>query len=337
MWALTNRTPYKAERNWLRDKQGMHHWLVAVKATFDIAPTGKLTLADEQLPPLLAPEHRGEPATTSLRLDSDLLAKKPTTDVLLDACAHAPKGKAASTVLVSLRIGGLEKTLLVHGTRAYYSGPLGLTTSSPLPFTSRPIQYEWAFGGMDTGHPDPKKHRIDMRNPVGKGFSVSASRLEKQIAHAVEYPHGNFQKTGPAGFGPIASSWSPRLERAGTYDEAWDKSKKPLLPDYDDTYAQSSPDDQRPAKPFAGGEVVTLVNLTPEGALRFELPKIAPTFRTRFGRRHEEHPATLATVFIATEDATEEMKLSLVWQGSLRVPSRDADYLDETVIAEQAG
>jgi hypothetical protein len=42
------------------------------------------------------------------------------------------------------RIGGLEKTLLVHGRRAYYSGA-GLTTSSPLPFTSRPIHYEWAF------------------------------------------------------------------------------------------------------------------------------------------------------------------------------------------------
>ena len=32
--------------------------IAAVKATFDISPAGKLTLADEQIPPLLAPEYR---------------------------------------------------------------------------------------------------------------------------------------------------------------------------------------------------------------------------------------------------------------------------------------
>ena len=60
MWALTNETAYAADRNWIRDKQGVHHWLVAVKATFGIGPAGRLKLADEQLPPLLAPEYRGD-------------------------------------------------------------------------------------------------------------------------------------------------------------------------------------------------------------------------------------------------------------------------------------
>ena len=48
MWALKNDTPYAAERTWVRDKQGMHHWIVAVKATFTIHDDGALTLADEQ-------------------------------------------------------------------------------------------------------------------------------------------------------------------------------------------------------------------------------------------------------------------------------------------------
>jgi hypothetical protein len=223
---------------------------VAVKATFVIAPTGKLTLADEQRPPLLAPEYRGEPATSSLRFDSDLLARKPTTDVVLDACAHAPQGRAEPTVPVRLRIGVIEKTLLVHGTRVYYKGAFGLTTSKPRPFLSRPICYEHAFGGVDTSHPDPRKHRLDMRNPVGKGFTLNPSRLEEQEAHAIEYPNAKPEKAGPTGFGPIASFWSPRLERGGTYDAAWEKRKKPLLPDdYDDRYALCSPDDQRPPPP----------------------------------------------------------------------------------------
>lgn len=332
MWALINETAYAADRNWIRDKQGVHHWLVAVKATFDIGPAGKLTLADEQPPPLLAPEHRGDPAKTSLRLDADLLAMKPGTDVLLNACAHAPKGRPAPKVPVTLRVANLDKTLVVYGTRAYYRGPFGLTTTNPLPFTTSPIRYELAYGGTDTSSEDPRKHRMDARNPIGKGLAVDPRRLENQQAHSIEYPNGNPEKVGPAGYGPLCSFWMPRLERAGTYDARWEKSKKPLLPDdYDDRFALSAPDDQRPAKPLHGGETVTLVNLTPEGALRFDLPKIFLAFRTYFGKRSEEHHASLTTVFIDTEAS----KLSLVWQSTLRVAPRDIDYLDDTVIHEK--
>src|SRR5688572_3450642 len=101
MWTLKNRTPYAAERNWTRDKRGVHQWIVAVKATFTIAKDGKLSLSDEQVPPVLAPEYHGEPGMSSLRYDSDLLRAKPCTDVIVDACAHAPRGKKAARVPVS--------------------------------------------------------------------------------------------------------------------------------------------------------------------------------------------------------------------------------------------
>jgi hypothetical protein len=333
MWALKNQTAYAAERNWIRDKQGVHHWLVAVKATFDIGKTGPLSLADEQPPPLRAPEFRGDPAKTSLRADSDLQAIKPGTDILLDALAHAPKGRPAATVPVSLRVADVDKTLLVHGTRVYYRGAVGLTTSNPHPFTTRPIHYEQAYGGTDTSHDDPRRHRIDSRNPVGRGLTVDPRRLENQQAHSVEYPNRSVEKAGPAGYGPICSFWTPRLERAGTYDTRWEKSKKPLLPDdYDDRFALSAPEDQLPSKPLRGGETVTLLNMTAEGALRFDLPKILLAFRTYFGKRSEEHRSMLTTVFIDTEAA----KLALVWQTSLRVMPRDLDYLDDTVIEEKS-
>jgi hypothetical protein len=332
MWSLTNHTQYSAERNWTRDKTGVHHWVVAVKATFDIDRNGKLSLADEQEPPLLAPEYRGDPATSSLLAESDLLYVKPRTDVLLDAHAHAPKGRAAATVPVSLRVGDIEKTLLVHGTRVYYRGAVGMTTSAPRPFVTAPIQWESAFGGTDTTHPDARKHRIDARNPVGRGLVVDPTRLDNQLAHTIEYPNGNPAKVGPAGFGPLASFWSPRLERAGTYDERWARSKKPLLPDdYDDRFANAAPEDQQPAKPLRGGEPIAVVNMTPEGVLRFELPKIFLAFSSKIRGRVEEHRARLATVFIALE----RMKLSLVWQSTLMVPQKQVDYLDTTVIREK--
>lgn len=51
MWHLDNRTPYAADYTWGRDKEGVHEWIVAVKATYHIQPDGALILAEEQLPP----------------------------------------------------------------------------------------------------------------------------------------------------------------------------------------------------------------------------------------------------------------------------------------------
>jgi hypothetical protein len=332
MWSLDNRTPYAAGRNWTRDKKGSHHWLVAVRASFDITAEGRLKLADEQQPPALEPAYRGEPASSSLRWESDLLAIKPGTDVLLEASAYAPAARPTVTVPVSMRVDDLRKTVLVHGTRVYYKGMFGLTTSPPRPFTTRPIVYEWAFGGADKADPDPREHRVDARNPIGKGFAVKSQRLVEQPAHAIEYPQGDPARTGPAGFGPISPWWMPRLKLAGVYDERWAASKKPLLPDdYDERFALSAPEDQRPAQPLRGGEPVELTNMSPSGTLRFNLPKIFLAFRTRIAGRVEEHRAKLVTVMIVPD----KMRVSLTWQSALRVSGRDVDYVDKTIIAEK--
>jgi hypothetical protein len=334
MWGLKNRTVYAAERNWTRDKNGVHWWLVAVKATFTIAPGGRLVLADKQPPPVLMPEYFGEPGQSSLRYDSDLLAVKPSTDVLVVAHAHAPRGRPAAMVPVALRVGQLQKILLVHGDRTYNAGLTGLTTSRPQVFTHRPIQYEFAFGGADLSDQDPKKHCVDEQNPIGRGFARRATRLGGKPAHTIEYPNGDPATTGPAGFGPIDPSWLPRRKLAGTYDARWEQSKKPLLPDdFEPTFALSSPADQRPEKPIVGGERVELVNMTPEGVLRFDLPRISLGFTTRIAMRRVQHGSRIALVLVEPE----EKRLSLVWQSALRVPAPDADYLDETTIVEERG
>jgi hypothetical protein len=332
MWTLDNETPYAAERNWTRDKRGVHLWLVAVRATYEIKTDGTLKFVDEQPPPELEPQYRGEPGKTSLRVDSDLIAAKPSTDVVLDAYAHAPGGRSTPRVSVSLRVATIDKTLSVCGPREYYRGVMGLGTTAPSAFITQPIHYEWAFGGIDARSADPSKQRMDARNPVGRGLGVDVGGLEHQPAHFIEYPSGNPAKTGPAGFGPIDRSWSPRRELSGTYDDDWMKSKRPLLPDdYDDRFALSAPVDQRPASFLRGGEKVTLVNMTPEGKLEIELPKLFFAFTTRFGKREQEHRGHLATVFIETE----KRRLSMVWQTTLPVAARQVEQLDETTITEK--
>ena len=331
VWALRNRTGFAAERNWTRDRDGVHWWIVAVRATFDVAPGGRLALADEQPPPTLAPVHFGEPGASSLRHGSELLAVKPGTDVVVHAHAHAPGERAAPTVPVAVRVGSLEKRLVVHGERVYYRGTAGLTMTAPRPFTTRPIRYELAFGGRDVADPDPRNHRIDERNPVGRGFAVRVATLINQPAHAIEYPNGDPAQRGPAGFGPVDAWWLPRRMLAGTYDQGWSENRRPLLPDdYDPRFALCAPVDQQIVQPLVGGERVALTNLTREGSLVFDLPRVALGFSSRFGRRRQVHGPRLTTVLIEAE----ERRLSLVWQSALRVSAALADYLDETEIVE---
>lgn len=331
MWAIKNHTAYAADRTWVRDKDGAHHWVVAAKATFDITAKG-LRLADDQPPPFLEPQYTGEPGASSLRYDADLVPRKPTTDLIVNACAHAPRGRAAASVVVGLRAGTLRKELVVHGPRVFYQGTAGITPSSALPFTHHPITYEWAYGGTGAVDPDPRRQRIDLRNPVGKGVAARPADLVNQPAYRVEYPGSTPSKAGPAGFGPIASHWSPRRELAGTYDEQWERSRKPLLAaDYDERFVLCSPVDQRPAQHLRGGEPIELVNMTPEGVLSIQVPKIYLTFSTRFGPRNKEHRSKVACVVIEPE----ERRLAVVWQTTLPVGATEVDYLDETIIREK--
>jgi hypothetical protein len=332
MWSLTNHTPYKADSTWGRDKDGVHEWIVAVKGTFDIAPDGTLTLADEQLDPLIAPEYHGDPGASSLRYDADLVAPKPTTDVVLNATAYAPDGRPSTDFLVSAQVGRVKKVLRVLGERSWERSALGVVASTAAPVTRVPLVYERAYGGYDARDPDPKGQRMDARNPVGCG--VVAPGLEYEAGTPlpnIAYADRALESGGPAGYGAIDSWWSPRRELAGTYDDAWMEKRRPLLPeDWDPRSLLCAPEDQRPEAHLHGGEPVELINLTPNGLLRFVLPKVYLTFRTYIDGRTEEHRARLGTVIVEPDHP----RIVMVWQTALSVRS-DCDYLDRTVIDEK--
>jgi hypothetical protein len=327
MWAVLNCTPYAADRSWGRDKNGVHEWIVAVKATFDVKPNGNLVLADEQPPPLLVPEYNGKDGASSLRYEADLVGPKPATDVVLNGTAYAPQGRPTAEFPVSLRLGSMHKIIKVVGHRAWKHGMFGGSPSAPEPVTQVPIVYERAYGGFDQSDLDPKKHRLDARNPVGCGMVTQAG----QPLPSFEYPSGRIEEAGPAGFGALASYWSPRRELSGTYDEAWQKGRFPLLPeDWDPRCLLCSPADQRLDGYLRGGELVELENLTPDGKLRFTLPKVYLRFRTRIDKRTEEHQGRLSTVVIEPD----LWRLTMVWQSCLKVRT-NVDYLDETIVSEK--
>ncbi len=331
MWMLDNRTPFEAERTWVRDKEGVHHWIVVVKATYDIGQDGTLTLSDEQVEPLHAPEYNGVDGESSLRYETDLIAMKPATDVYLNGIAYAPEGRPATKVKVSFRIDHLHKELLVYGGRTWQRTLTGeVKASPPTPFKTMPITYEQTFGGFDQEDPNPKKHRIDFRNPVGSGVASSKSHLVGKPAPNIENPAQKPGKGWPAGFGAVTSYWSPRKELAGTYDDEWAARRKPLLPqDYSPMHLMCSPVDQIIKDYLKGGEYVELTNLTLNGKLDFTLPKLAFQFDTNFGSNCRQHASELVSVIIESERS----RLIMVWQTSLKC-GNDVEYLDSTVIRQ---
>jgi hypothetical protein len=336
MWHIHNRTPYAAARTWVQDPDGTKRWVVVVKATFDIQEDGRLTLAVQQLPPLLTPEYHGVDGASSLRYEADLVSPKPGTDVVLNGHAYPPRGRAATGLAIALGVGAHRKVLQVTGDRVYRRTLVGtIAPSAPEPFVRMPIMYERAFGGHDTSSPNLTEHRLFTPNPIGTGYVGRRASLVGRPVANVEHPGASLGHHGAAGFGAICSHWSPRRELAGTYDAGWVAARKPLLPeDFDPRFHMYAPLDQQHIPHLRGGMPIELVNLMPGGVLRFALPKVWLAFRTRIVMRRvehrREHRAKLHTVVLEPDHP----RVVLVWHTSLPC-THDAEYLEDTTISEK--
>ncbi|MGE5152641.1 MAG: DUF2169 domain-containing protein [Bdellovibrio bacteriovorus] len=317
MWQLDNRTPFAAERTWVRDRDGAEIWLVAVRCAFDIAPDGTTTPSDPQAPVVSIPEPADpkDPAA-GIKLDSDLVRTKVTTDVLLHGQAHAPGGRPVTELDVGFRVGPVFKRLRVIGDRLWRGGSPTLAE----PFVRMPLVWTRAFGGYDPASRSGPNPRWDIRNPAGTGFALSAASaeglnlpniesLDRPIRHWSDRPE-------PVGTGPIPAHWEPRAQLAGTYDARWEAERFPLLPlDFDNRHYQCAPRDQQAPRFLTGGEPVVLINLTPSGELKLNLPRIRLGLETFFytGERRRHDPPRLHSVILEPDLP----RVSLVWHSAL--------------------
>src|SRR3954452_21235039 len=117
---VENKTPFALEVLYLLDEEARPLAVVVVKGTFAIGRDGRCTRAEEQIPINVAGEHWGEdPATSSFKYEPEVAFFKPATDVVLIGHAYAPNTRA-SDMLVSLRVGPVQKQVLVFGERVWY-------------------------------------------------------------------------------------------------------------------------------------------------------------------------------------------------------------------------
>ena len=332
MLQLKNHSPFEPAITLFANEQGVDTLYVVVKATFQLGQ--KLSIAEEQVPPTLADEYWGDPASSSIKYASDMHLAKPCTDVVVMGRAWPPDRRPAPELDVRLSLAERQKTLRIFGNRVWRNGEI----TAPQPFESMPIVYEYAFGG--THEIDPGKAEIlgEGRNPVGRGFRGKRddSELEGMPLPNVEDPHCLVAETGdeanPAGFAFIAPAWLPRRSYAGTYDEAWQKKRAPYLPsDFDPRFFNVAHPDFSFDRYLQGGEPVALDNLSRHGQLRFTLPVCRLQARVTVAGQTETPPLNLETVLIEPE----LQRLCMTWRAALpcdkktlKVEQIDVNLLD---------
>jgi len=314
--AIDNGTPFAIEPLFLADEEGRPLLVPLVKATYALGAQGPF-LAEVQLP--VNPEGTpwGDPAESSYRCEPECAFAKPATDLVLVASAVSPKA-GTTELLVAFQVGPVRKGVRVVGDRAFFKtvGSVGMTR--PVPFERIPLQWERAFGGWDRSHPDPKKHELEPRNPVGVGFRAGGSRFEEGLrCPNLEDPARPFKGWGdrppPAGFGFTSPSWEPRARYAGTYDERWTKERAPLLPkDFDRRFLNAAAPGLVAPGYLRGDEPVLATGVSASGGVSFSLPGVAPPEIVVEHRGREDVKAAthLDTVIVDVDAAT----LSLFWR-----------------------
>ena len=319
---LDNTTPFAAGYTLGIEPSGREHLVVAVKGAFTIPERDGAVaeLAAEQAPLVMADDFWGEPGFSATRYEVDFALRKPRCDVLLNGSAHSPDGRPTERVRVGLQLGAMRKSFTVTGDRLWTGTSAGPRPGPPLPFTTMPITYDRAFGGMDAIDPDETRRSAYMANPIGRGFHEARHDLAivghpvpntEETHDPIELPWGSYR---PMSFGPIGRNFAERVAHAGTYDDSWLADVAPFLPaDFDDRYYQAAPADQQIDHP-RGGEEVLLLGLTPDGRRRFRLPEVElPVVVFRSSGGNEQPPARLDTIVIEPGLG----RLCLTWRATL--------------------
>ena len=303
---------------------------------------------------------------SSLKRPGDYVVFKPATDVYVTGAAYAPDQAPRAEWGVALRVGAnatgvgqqlerihFTKLLHVTGPRYWKQGALGWSLSKPEAAARVPLSYEFAYGGWwrdpHNADADEALHQHGS-NPSGSGVMAPSWAADAAAQGNTPQPPryapggpiagpqigfpGDTLDTAntnqkPAGLGPIARHWEPRVKWAGTYSakhlaDGVKRGYSSYPPNFDPRYFQDAPTDQQISPYLRGDEWIDLIGLLKSGqSVRTRLPGFAIRVKLR-DVDNVEHDAAmpLDTVHIDTDPAKgsgsgEPVELHMSWRISI--------------------
>ncbi len=326
---------------------------VLLKRSYRLVPGDVAVRAEADEPLRPADEHWDAPENSSVRHESDFVPCKLATDVVFEARAHAPDGRAVAELEAAIQVADRVRRLAITGPRRVLSGPGGRPVfSDPQPFTSLSVVYERAYGGIDV-RSDPERALPYPRNPAGCGFVVSDA---PRAWHDLRLPnveavddrltperlclgdYGRWESAPvPAGWGWRGRTLWPRSSLAGVMpgDRSVERELRALyarflrgtdreaylrqtLPEMDFRFFSGASEGL--SLPWLrGDEPVRTLHLSPEGRLDFRLPGERPEIGLDLGEGVQVPGTVLQTVFVAMENR----RIDMVWRAAVPYPGPD--------------
>jgi len=168
-----------AERSWVQDKNGVQHWIVVVKATYDIARTDRLNWRRRKSPAVRLGVHRGDPARRALSMmptSSD--EKWQPTFSWTEQPTRAPQTGAVSRGRRQSR--ELNKMLRVTGDRQWRTSAVvrGDDESGAVRVDAADLRARVLAASTRTDE-DRRAAPVYDTNPVGTGFATQAKPERK--------------------------------------------------------------------------------------------------------------------------------------------------------------
>jgi hypothetical protein len=299
---LTNRTPFAAKILPTSNEKGEAQRVVVVKGTFDFDGT---VLPTERQIPVFAIDQRFAGVGSAIRFESDDAPRKTFLDVIANAVAYSPGGKAVEAFDAGLKIGSVVRSIRIFGPRSWRrrAGVL-INIEAHGSVTRVPVSYELAFGGRDPKNVDS----FFRSNPIGLGFGESppsAGLTLPQIENPETLIRAISDRPEVAGFGAIEKWWQPRISLYGQNPpEQTNVAGLPqaMPPDFDArAWNAASASLQFPASHLDACREIGMVNLTAHGDTSFEIPPVQVIINIHRGGEIVQQTPRFDTVILEPE------------------------------------
>ena len=308
---LTNRTPFAAKILPTSDENGDAQRVVVVKGTFDFDGT---VLPSERQVPVFTIDQRLSGVDSAIRFESDDVPRKDFLDVIANAVAYAPGGKAVDAFDAALRIGSAVRSIRIFGPRLWRRRAGVLTNLETHGSVARlPVSYDFAFGGKDPKNADS----FYPRNPIGLGFGEApplAGLPLPQIEHPATLIRAISDRPEVAGFGAVEKWWQPRISLYGQSPPEQNSLTglpQAMPPDFNvRAWNAAPPALQFPLNHLDTSREIGMVNLSAHGDIGFPIPAVQLSIGIQRDGKIVEHSPRFDTVIIEPE----LNQLVLIWR-----------------------